>query len=148
MAVITFEMIVQALVILAGMLGLTMTGPMTDHAVEGHVDDAINASVMVETVTECLNGDPNEHCDRMDLYFCRKHHKKISPQARFVCHHYDTGQGDALIIGLRGKKPRVVTGYRASSRYWERGITRDQCVPISIDFLKGFMNYMYPGLVP
>lgn len=143
-SVITFQMFLEALVILAGAWGLTMAGPMTDHAREAHANQAIDASVMVKTVTDCLNGDPDEYCERMDIHFCRKHAGRVSPHAKVICYHGHVGDG--LIIGLANEKPVVVTGYRARSQYWVRGVLRDQCVPISVDFLEGFMRWMYPGL--
>jgi hypothetical protein len=135
-------MLVQVLMAIAASVGIA-TSATTTHADLAHQGQAVNAHVMVGVVEECLNSDGDDPCEEMYVYVCAQHAGESSPHAKVICKNGD--HGDGLIIGLRNNNPVVVTGYRARWSYWRKSFFRDRCVVISIDFLRGFFNMMFPG---
>lgn len=139
---ISLEMLFQVMMAIAASIGIA-TSATTTHADLAHQGQAVNANVMVGVVEDCLNGDSNGRCEEMYVYVCAQHAGEKSPHAKVICKNGD--HGDGLIIGLRYKQPVVVTGYRARWSYWQGTLFRDRCVVISVDFLRGFFNMMFPG---
>lgn len=91
--------------------------PLTDHAKNGHLDQAWTASLIMGVMTR------NE-CRPMLVFIC-------TDEIRYFCP--DPSNPNNYLGLIVGKTSQVaITGFTARVKYWLSAVTRDNCIPAAI----------------
>ena len=108
LAIILLALAIVLWPVISDVLGDVETIPMTQHAREGHLNEGINATAMVEMIA-------SGHCREMEVYEC-----PADATTKVLCKVSGNTWGGLIIGLLDDGTSEIITGYAARYSYWRK----------------------------